>query len=145
MLTRSRILGQKPNKSLKKMFLLAIHSHLYTSLLPWDFYFFKLTQPLIVSTVQLLYAVKEKWGKSNRNPYPFPTFKKSIQKPQVGELSRVCPDTLNEIGNCTFMNSASDKKKDINAAFLKVVVYPAVLNVLRHSLRFIFHYCKQAS
>jgi hypothetical protein len=43
------------------------------------------------------------------------------------------------------MNSASDKKKDINAAFLKVVVYPAVLNVLRHSLRFIFHYCKQAS
>jgi hypothetical protein len=31
-----------------------------------DFYFFKLTQPLTVFTVQLLYTVKEKEGK----PYP---------------------------------------------------------------------------
>jgi hypothetical protein len=50
--------------------------------LPWDFYFFKLTQPLTVSTVQ--YSEKEKGGKPDRKPYP-PSlwFKKSIQKPQV--------------------------------------------------------------
>jgi hypothetical protein len=36
----------------------------------WDLYFFKLTQPLTVSTVPLLYTVKEKGGKSDRKPYP---------------------------------------------------------------------------
>ncbi len=35
--------------------------------LPWDFYFFKLTQPLTVST-----TVKEKGGKPDRKPYPLP-------------------------------------------------------------------------
>jgi hypothetical protein len=40
------------------VFLLAIHSHL-TALLG-DFYLFQLTQPLTVSTVQLLYTVMEK-------------------------------------------------------------------------------------
>ncbi len=35
--------------------------------LPWDFYFFKLTQPLIVYTVQLLFTVKEKGGKTDKN------------------------------------------------------------------------------
>jgi hypothetical protein len=38
--------------------------------LPLDFYFFKLKQPLTVSTVQLLYNVKEKGGKPK--PYPLP-------------------------------------------------------------------------
>jgi hypothetical protein len=38
--------------------------------LPGDFYFFKLTQPLKVSTVQLLYTVKEKGGKPDKNPHP---------------------------------------------------------------------------
>ncbi len=57
----------------------------------WDFYFFKLTQPLTVSAVQWLYTVKEKGVKPDRKlrkPYP-PSlrFKKSIQKPQVWELS----------------------------------------------------------
>jgi hypothetical protein len=40
--------------------------------LPWDFYFFKLTQPLTFSTVQLLYTVKEKGGKPERKSYPVP-------------------------------------------------------------------------
>jgi hypothetical protein len=35
-------------------------------------YFFKLTQPLTVSTVQSLYTVKEKGGKPYRKPYPLP-------------------------------------------------------------------------
>ncbi len=54
--------------------------------LPWNFYFFKLTQPHTVS-------VKEKGGKPDRKPHPFPMFKKSIRKPQVWELSRLCPVT----------------------------------------------------
>ncbi len=34
----------------------------------WDFYFFKITQPITVSLVQLLYTVKEKGGKPDRKP-----------------------------------------------------------------------------
>ncbi len=61
--------------------------------LPWDFYFFKLTQPLItVSAVQLMYTVKWKGGKPNRNGYPSPYGLRSMQKPQVWELSRLCPE-----------------------------------------------------
>jgi hypothetical protein len=47
-------------------FLLAIHSHFCFA--------FTLTQPLIVSRVQLLYTVKEKGGKPDRKPNhtPFP-------------------------------------------------------------------------
>jgi hypothetical protein len=45
-------------------FLLVIHNHLYTAL-PWDFYFFKLMQPLTVS-------VKEKGGKPDTKLYPLP-------------------------------------------------------------------------
>jgi hypothetical protein len=34
--------------------------------LPWDFYFFKLTQPLTASSVYLLNTIKEKGGKPDR-------------------------------------------------------------------------------
>jgi hypothetical protein len=40
--------------------------------LSWDFYAFKIIQPLAVYTVQLLYTVKEKGGNPDRKPYPFP-------------------------------------------------------------------------
>ncbi len=75
------------------VFLLAIHSHLY-SFAPWYFYFFKFTQPLKVSIVQLQYTVKEKERKSDRKPYP-PSlwFLKSIKKPQVWEFTRFCPES----------------------------------------------------
>jgi hypothetical protein len=50
--------------------------------LPSDFYFFKLTQPLTVSTVNC--TVKKKGGKPDRKPYPLPyDLKISIQKPQI--------------------------------------------------------------
>ncbi len=55
-----------------RAFHLAILSHLYTTAVPWDFHFLKLTQPLTVSIVQLLYTVKEKGGKPDRKPYPLP-------------------------------------------------------------------------
>jgi hypothetical protein len=54
-----------------RVFLPAIHSHLYSFAL--KFYFFKLTEPLAVLYVlQLLYTVKEKGGKPNRKPYTLP-------------------------------------------------------------------------
>jgi hypothetical protein len=46
----------------KKVFLLAIHGPLYSFAL--RFLILQLTQPLTVSTVQLLYTVKEKRGKT---------------------------------------------------------------------------------
>jgi hypothetical protein len=55
-----------------RVFFLAIHSHLYSFNFRSDLHFFKLTQPLTVSIVQLLYTVKEKGGKPDRKPYPLP-------------------------------------------------------------------------
>jgi hypothetical protein len=55
-----------------RVFLLAINSHLYSFALRFLLYFFKLTQPLAVSRVQLLYSVKEKGGKPDIKPYPLP-------------------------------------------------------------------------
>jgi hypothetical protein len=66
---RAEFLEEIQTKVLK-VFLLAIHSHLYS--FPLRFLFFKLTQPLTVSTVQLLYTVKEKGGKPDRKPCPLP-------------------------------------------------------------------------
>jgi hypothetical protein len=49
--------------------------------LPLDAYLFKLTQPLTVYAVQLLYTVKEKGGKPERKPYPLPYGLRNPQKP----------------------------------------------------------------
>ncbi len=64
-----------------------------------------LTQP---RRGQLLYIVKEKGGKPDRKTHPHSLwFKKSIQKPQVWELSRLWPDTstklyVHEFSFCSF-------------------------------------------
>ncbi len=50
---RGRILGQNPDKSRKRFPPCYSQSPLPSTALPWDFYFFKLTQPLKVSRVQL--------------------------------------------------------------------------------------------
>jgi hypothetical protein len=48
------------------------------------------------STVQ--YTLKEKGGKPVRKPYiPSPGFKKSVHKPNVRELSRLCPETSTKL------------------------------------------------
>jgi hypothetical protein len=75
--------------------------------LPWYFYFFKLTQPLTVSTVQLqlLYTVKEKGGKPDRKPYPLPY---GLRNPYRNLKSENSQDYAQKPKrNCTFMNSAS--------------------------------------
>ncbi len=59
-LPEAEFLGEIQTKVLT-VFLLAINSHL--SALPWDFYFFKIKQPLTVSTVQYV---------PDRKLYPLP-------------------------------------------------------------------------
>jgi hypothetical protein len=54
-------------KKVFRVFLLAIHSYLYSFAL--TVLIFKLAQPLTVSRVQLLYNVKEKGGKLDRKLY----------------------------------------------------------------------------
>ncbi len=68
--------NQRPNswaKSWQKF--LELSSSLFTvtyTALPWDFYFLKLTQPLTVSEIQLMYTVNERGGIPDRKPYPLP-------------------------------------------------------------------------
>ncbi len=67
---RGRILGRNPDKRLKSF--PPCYSQSHHTALPWDFYFFKLRQPLIVSRVQLLYTVKEKEENQIENHTLFP-------------------------------------------------------------------------
>jgi hypothetical protein len=77
--------------------------------LPWDFYFFKLTQPIMYSfkltqplmcfyssvTVHCKGERRKTWKKT----IPlFLRFKKYIQKHQVRQLSRLCPETSAKVG-----------------------------------------------
>ncbi len=100
-----RILGQNPDKSLKSSEFPPCYSQ-SSAALPWDLYFFKLTQPLIVSLVRYcthtLYRRKEENLIENHTPSLW--FKNSIQKPQVWELSRICLQTSTKL---YFMNFAS--------------------------------------
>ncbi len=96
--TWGRILGRNPNKSL------AIHCHVSLAF-PWDFFFFKLTQPLTVSRVQLLYTVKEKEGKPVRKPYPFPYGLTNPHRNRKVENSQAHAQKPQQ--NCMFMNLAS--------------------------------------
>jgi hypothetical protein len=80
-----------------RAFLLAIHSHLTSTSLSWDLYFFKLTQPLPVSTVQLLYTVKEKGGKPDRKPHPLPYGLKSHTETSSLRTLMIMPRNLDEI------------------------------------------------
>jgi hypothetical protein len=54
-------------------------------------------QPLIVSTVQLLYTVKDKGGKPDRKPYPLPYGFKNPYRNLKSENSQYYAQNLNEI------------------------------------------------
>jgi hypothetical protein len=87
-----------------RVFLLAIHSHLYSFALRFlFFFFFKLTQPLKIFTDQLLYKVKEKGGKIDRKLYPLPYL--NLYRNLKSENSQDYAQKPQR--NCTFMNSAS--------------------------------------
>ncbi len=64
--------------------------------LPSDFYIFKLTQPLTVSTIQLLYTVKEKGGKPNRKPYPLPYGLRNPYRTSSLRTLKIMPINLNK-------------------------------------------------
>ncbi len=93
---RSRLLGQNPDKSLKSF--PPCHSQSPLQLCLKISYFFKLTQPLTVYTVQLLHTVKgdrrKTWWKTIP---PSLWFKKSIKKPLVWELTGLCPETSTKL------------------------------------------------
>ncbi len=77
-----RILGRNPDKSLNSFPLFYSLFTVTSTTLPWDFYFFKLTQSLTISTVKLLYTGEEREKKGVK---PTVCFKKFIRdgKPQV--------------------------------------------------------------
>ncbi len=82
--------------------------HIFTvtaTALPWEFYFFKLTLPPTVFRVQLLYTVKEKGGKPDRNPYPLPYGLRNPFRSLNSENSQDYAQKPQR--NCTFMNLAS--------------------------------------
>ncbi len=89
---------------LKKVFPLAILSHLYSFAL--RFIFIQLTQPLPVSTVQLLYTVKRKEKNLLKKNHPFPY---GLKKPYRNLTSEYSQDYAQKPQrNFTSMNSASE-------------------------------------
>ncbi len=89
---------QRPNswtKSKIKVFLLVIHSHLYTLQLCLKIYISSNSRNLLVS-------VKEKGGKQNRKPYPLSYRNLTSENFQDYAQNSQC--------NCTFMNSASEHR-----------------------------------
>ncbi len=89
---KGRILRRNPDNSLR-VFRLVIHSH--NTALPWDFCFFKLTQPLTVSTVTVHFKGETEENLKEKLYYVW--FKKSTQKLQVWKLARWCSETSKKI------------------------------------------------
>jgi hypothetical protein len=79
--------------------LLAILSHLYTTALPSDLHFFKLTQPLTVSTVQLqlLYTVKKGGERRKPDRKPYPMVLENHSETSHMRTLKIMPRNLNEI------------------------------------------------
>ncbi len=100
---RGLILVQNPDESLQSFPL--CYSQSPSAALPWDFYIYKLTQPLKVSRAQLLYTVKEKRGKPYRKPYPLPYCLRNPYRNLKSENSQ--DHAQKPQRNCMFMNSAS--------------------------------------
>ncbi len=88
-----RILGQNP---VKRVFLLAIHSHLYTFVLRFPFLETHATSSL---TVQLLYTEKDKGGKPDRKPYALLPYglRNPYRNLQFLRTLKIMPRNLNEI------------------------------------------------
>ncbi len=99
-----------------RFFLFAIHSHLYSFAL--RFPFIKLTQHLTVSTVQLLYTLKEKGGKPDRKPYPLHYGLRNLYRNLKSENYQDYAQKPQQ--NCTVMNSASVQRYIVHV-FLPVL------------------------
>ena len=99
---RGRILGRNLDKA-SRLFLLVIHSHLYSFALRFLFLQTHATSYSFYST--LLYTVKEKGGKPDRKPYPLPYSVRNPYRNLKFENSQDYAQKPQQ--NCTFMNSAS--------------------------------------
>ncbi len=89
---RGRILGRNPDKRFPPL-LFTVTS----TALPWDLHFFKLTQPLTGSTVQLLYTDKEKGRKPDRKPYSLSYGLRIHTETSSLRTVKIIPRNLNEI------------------------------------------------
>ncbi len=81
------------------------------------FYFFKLTQPLAVSTVQSLYTVKETGVKTDRKSYPLSYGLRNPYRNLTFENSKDYAKKPQQ--NCKFMNSVSGRPTMINETIQK--------------------------
>ncbi len=85
---------ESPNSD-EGTYTVVLYKYMYFA--PWDFYFFKLTQPFTVLQCVCVHCKGEReetWWKTTPT---YLWFKKSIQKPQVWELSRLCPETWKKL------------------------------------------------
>ncbi len=85
-----------------------------------ELYFFKLTQPLTVSKVELLYTLKEKGGKPDRKPYPLPFGLRNPYRNLKSENSQDYAQKPQQ--NCTFINLASERKKECRTCMCKYTI-----------------------
>jgi hypothetical protein len=69
--------------------------------------------PLTVSTVQLLYSVKKKGGKPDKEPYPIPYGLRNPYRNLKSENSQDYAEK-SQRRNCMFMNSASSYVQEYN-------------------------------
>ncbi len=96
-----RILGQKPDKSLRPCFSLSpLQIGPEILFLQTLMYFFKLTKPLTY-----FYSKLGKGGKPNRKPYPLPYGLRNSHRNLKSENSQ--DNAQKPQRSCTFMNSAS--------------------------------------
>jgi hypothetical protein len=104
----------------------------YQSVCPFvglRFLFFKLTQPLTVSTIQL----KKKGGKPDRKPYPLSLWFKNPYRNLTSETLKIMPQKPQR--DCMFMNSASGLEPMYHTL---VALLTHKLNVRQHLLDTIF-------
>jgi hypothetical protein len=80
-----------------RFFLLAVLSHLYSFAFEILFLQTHATQPLSVSTVQLLYTVKEEGGNPDRKPNPLPYDLRNPTEASSLRNLKIMPRNLNEI------------------------------------------------
>jgi hypothetical protein len=110
--------------------------------LPWDFYFFKLTQPVTVSRGHLMYTFKEKGGKPDRKSYPLPY---GLRNPYRNHRSENSQDYVQKPQqNCAFMTYASgiDSKKPVDTTSLLYLSYwPARLHRLAEPISWTSFLC----
>jgi hypothetical protein len=112
--TRGRILGRKSLEF--SSLLIAIHSHLYRFALRFLFLQTHATSDIVYITVPLLCTLVGEMRKTcYKTIAPSLWFKKSLKKPQVCNLSRLCPENsikfyVHEFGFWSLRNVKEERR-----------------------------------